>query len=217
MLLLLAGCCCMRACVLHGAEWTVPALPVPYGMSIRPARQWLTEMGLANEHPYAAWGTYRNVPLGVRSCRVSRHTHTHPLRLLLLTHQAAKRDGCVMKTSSESPAIPTNAHLLQFTPHAKQDSSQSPTPPKLELQVKHEAEEVPSFRASPSSSGSPSHKEWRLTTPVSHETHLQIGPVYWPPSLDTSQHPCVDTIHGSSVGMATTSTPICGRPLEHWP
>jgi hypothetical protein len=108
-----------------------------------------------------------------------------------------------MKSSSESPSIPTNAHLLQFTPHAKQNSSKNPTPPKLELQVKHEAEEVPSFRTSPSSS--PSHKEWRLTTPVSHETHLQIGPVYWPSSLDISQHPCANTIHGSSVGMATRS------------
>jgi hypothetical protein len=31
---------------------------------------------IANEHLHAAWGTYRNVPLGVRSRRVSRHTHT---------------------------------------------------------------------------------------------------------------------------------------------
>jgi hypothetical protein len=57
-----------------------------------------------------------------------------------------------METNSESPSIPTTAPLLQFTPHAKHDSSKRPTPPKLELQVKHEAEEVPSFRASPSSS-----------------------------------------------------------------
>lgn len=74
---------------------------------------------------------------------VTAHTPTHT------TLQSAKCDGqvaSVMSTSSESPSLPTNAPLLQFTPHAKQHSSKRPTPPSSSCR-KHEADqsEVPSF------------------------------------------------------------------------
>jgi hypothetical protein len=88
-------CCCLLAvaacvhafCMAQSGLCQLCLCHGPYSMSIRPARQRLTEMGSCERTPMRRLGNIPKRALEVRSCRVPRHTHSS----IVTTHTPSRQ------------------------------------------------------------------------------------------------------------------------------